>query len=97
MTRNGPITPSSGWKPSPDIASRKVAEEMVLLNVKTSEYYSLNPTAALVWEAISAGRKFGEIVEAVAERFEVGQAAVEKDVAGLIRGLEADKIVSRTA
>jgi hypothetical protein len=83
------------WKPSPDIASRKVANEIVLLNVKTSEYYSMNPTAVRVWELIGKNKKFDEIVAAIAEEFESDGTKVGKDVLELVNRLESEKIVTR--
>jgi hypothetical protein len=85
------------WKPSPDIASRKVANEIVLLNVKTSDYYSMNPTAVRVWELICGNARSGEIIKALAEEFDADAVKVRKDVLELIKTLESQKIISRFA
>jgi hypothetical protein len=88
-------TPPSSWKASPDIASRKVANEVVLLNVKTSEYYSMNPTAVLIWELISKNKGLEEIVKAVSAEFDADEARVKKDVLELIKKLESEKLILR--
>jgi hypothetical protein len=85
----------SSWKASPDIASRKVANEVVLLNVKTSEYYSMNPTAVLIWELISKSKGLEEIVKAVAADFDADEARIRKDVLELIKKLESEKLILR--
>ncbi len=87
--------PDHSWKTSPDIASRKVASEVVLLNVKTSEYYSMNPTAVLIWELISRGRGLEDIVAEVAAEFDADEARVRKDALELIKKLEAEKLITR--
>ena len=84
------------WKPSPDIASRKVADEVVLLNVKTSDYYSMNPTGVMVWELVCKNKKLDEIVAAVAAEFDADEGRVKKDVLELLKKLESEKIVART-
>jgi hypothetical protein len=89
--------PNYSWKPSPDIASRKVGDEIVLLNVKTSEYYSVNPTAALVWGLISRNMNLEEIILSVASEFDTDAGKVKKDVMELIKKLEAEKIITRSA
>ena len=97
MPKNSDISSGARWKTSPDIASRKVAEELVLLNVKTSEYYSMNPTAVLIWDLLSRNMTFGEIVSAVTEKFETGEGRAVKDAAELLGKLEAEKMITRTA
>jgi hypothetical protein len=83
------------WKPSADIASRKVADEVVLLNVRTSDYYSMNPTAVLVWELLSKKSKFEDIVNSVAVKFNADGGKVKKDVLELIKKLELEKLIIR--
>ncbi len=85
------------WKPSPDLASRKVADEIVLLNIKTSDYYSMNPTAVFIWELICRDKNFGEIVKAVAGEFGAEAGRIKKDVLELVKILESQKIISRSA
>ena len=88
--------PNARWKPSPDIASRKVADEVVLLNVKTSDYYSMNPTAVLVWDLIGRNKDLEEIVGTVTTEFDADAGKVRKDVLELIKKLEAEQIIIRS-
>lgn len=96
MAKNNDNLINACWKPSPDIASRKVANELVLLNVKTSDYYSMNPTAVVVWELICRNTRFPEIIKALAGDFNTDAAKVKKDVLELIKTLESQKIISRS-
>jgi hypothetical protein len=96
MGKNTDDISNACWKPSPDIASRKVADEVVLLNVKTSDYYSMNPTGVMVWELVCKNKKLDEIVAAVADQFDADEGRVKKDVLELLKKLETEKIVART-
>lgn len=96
MAKNTDDIFSACWKPSPDIASRKVANEIVLLNVKTSDYYSMNPTAVFVWELICKNTPLSEIIKTLAAEFGADAAKVRKDVVELVKTLESQKIISRS-
>ncbi|MDO9306641.1 MAG: PqqD family protein [Mesorhizobium sp.] len=78
-----------------NVLSRKVADEVVLLNVKTSDYYSMNPTGVMVWELVCKNKKLDEIVAAVAAQFDADEGRVKKDVLELLKKLESEKIVAR--
>ena len=96
MVKNSNSIINACWKLSPGIASRKVADEVVLLNLKTSDYYSMNPTAVIVWELICKNKKLGEIVKTMAAQFNADAGRVKKDVLELIKKLESEKIVTRS-
>jgi hypothetical protein len=55
---------------SSDILYRQLGNEAVLLHIPSGNYFSLNPTAMLLWEAITAG--FPERgIETVAKEYDV--------------------------
>ncbi|OGS13003.1 MAG: hypothetical protein A2234_08235 [Elusimicrobia bacterium RIFOXYA2_FULL_58_8] len=83
------------WSPSPDIASRKVANEIVLLNVKTSDYYSVNPTASLVWDLVRKDKGLQEILAAMEAEFDADPEKIKKDVLRLLKALESENIILR--
>jgi hypothetical protein len=96
MAKNSDDMNNACWKPSADIVSRKVADEIVLLNTKTSDYYSMNPTAVFVWELVCRNKTLGEIVRALAAEFGAEAGKVRKDVLELLKNLESQKIISRS-
>ena len=78
---------------SAHIAWRRVEEEAVLLNVDTSEYYSLDPVATDIWERLGKGDKVGKIVKAVAAEYGTPEPRVLKDADQFIRDLLAEKLL----
>ncbi|MFA6092713.1 MAG: PqqD family protein [Elusimicrobiota bacterium] len=72
------------YQPSPKVAWRRVDEEAVLLDTETSEYYSLDPVAADIWELLSEGQTPAKIALSIAEDYDEKPARVSADVRALI-------------
>lgn len=71
---------------SEGLAWRHVAdEEIVVLDLSTSQYLTLNSTGALLWEALSdEARNKAELVKLLLEEFEVDEGTAETDVAEFV-------------
>lgn len=82
----------------PDHVSwRRVADEVVVLDLKTSDYFSLNETAAVAWEKLVAGATVEEAAEAVCRRFKAEPDEAIKHVKALVQKLIKSKaLVERT-
>lgn len=81
-------------KPSPDIAARMMADEMVVMAVKNSRVFSLNPTAARIWTAADGATPLREIVaRAVVSEFEVDADTAYRDALELVKELAQEGIL----
>ena len=60
----------------PDVISEEMGNEVVVINLETGHYYSLNETAALIWSLISEGLSCQQIFNYIAHNY-----AVEKETA----------------
>ena len=67
-------------KPSPNVMSREVAGETVLVDLSTELYFSLNSTGALIWSKLESGLDQDEIAEALVDRFGIGHDTAAADV-----------------
>jgi ABC-type Fe3+-hydroxamate transport system substrate-binding protein len=76
------------------VAWRKVDDEVVVLDLETSIYYSLNPTASEIWELIGKGLNEEEIAEEMAERYGQSVKKLKKDVAGLIKKMKKESLLT---
>ncbi|MFA6028554.1 MAG: PqqD family protein [Elusimicrobiota bacterium] len=81
------------WAPAEHVAWRKVREETVLLDVETSEYFSLNPTASRVWELLTERRPAEEIARALSAEYEVPEPQALKDVQALAGSLRKNGLL----
>jgi hypothetical protein len=88
---------SPTFKPAQHIAWRRVKEEAVLLDTRTSVYYSLNDSAARAWELLGEGLPPAGVAERLSGEFAVAPETAANDVQTLVKQLEAEKLLVRAA
>ena len=81
------------YKKSDSIVSRKIADEFILVPIRQNvgdleSIYTLNETAARIWELIDGKMKVREIKERMIEEFEVTPEEAEKDLIEHLQQLE---------
>lgn len=83
----------AGLQVSSEVVSRRLGDEVILVNLKTDRVYALNPTAARVWELLAARRSLASIERKLAEEFSVDGSKLARDVTRLLATLRAKKLV----
>jgi hypothetical protein len=79
---------------SADLETRAVDDEIVLLDLRTQTYLSLNPTGAGLWPLIAAGTDRAALVDALQARHDVPLEVARRDVDALVAQLrEADLLL----
>jgi len=58
----------------PQVMSRLVGDETVLLDLASGTYFGLDGVGKRIWETVSDGRSLAETVEVVIAEFEVDKA-----------------------
>lgn len=79
----------------PDVVSRVVAGEALIVDLKSGRYFGLDPVGTRIWELIAAGRTFGGILDGLLAEFEVGVDQARADLERLLGEL-AEKGLVRT-
>ena len=69
------------------VLSRKLDDEMVLLNLDSGEYFGLNDTGTRVWELLADGRSREEVADRLTDEFEVTIEVASDHVSALCREL----------
>lgn len=87
------------YKKSDSIVSRKIADEFILVPIRQNvgdleSIYTLNDTAARIWELIDGETKVREIKEKIVEEFDVTSEEAEKDIIEHLRQLAGIKAVT---
>jgi hypothetical protein len=87
------------YKKSDSIVSRKIADEFILVPIRQNvgdleSIYTLNETAARIWELIDGGTEVRKIKEKIIEEFEVTPDEAEKDIIEHLRQLAGIKAVT---
>lgn len=81
------------YQKSDSIVSRKIADEFILVPIRQNvgdleSIYTLNETAARIWELIDGKIEVREIKERIVEGFEVTPEEAEKDLIEHLQQLE---------
>jgi Coenzyme PQQ synthesis protein D (PqqD) len=63
-----------------DVVWRIVEGEAVVLNVSTGHYYTLNPTATMIWELLVEQQSLNEIIATIVDTTDAKAEAVRSDV-----------------
>lgn len=79
--------------PSPDVVSRRLGDEIVLVHLKTNRIFSLSPTGARLWELLSEGRSRPEIEQQLQHEYDVSQETVSAEIDSLVTTLEGEALV----
>lgn len=86
------------YKKSDSIVSRKIADEFILVPIRQNvgdleSIYTLNASAARIWELIDGEISVREIREKIVDEFEVTPEEAEKDLMEHLQRLEGIKAV----
>lgn len=84
---------NGAFRPAPRLAWRRIEDEVVLLRLDTSAYYSLNGTGSRVWELLCEGRPPEKAAALLAREYGVPLPAALRDVAALVRDLRRQKLL----
>ena len=71
-----------------------VDDEVVLLNLDTGHYYSLNESGRRIWELLDGNNSVPDVVRVICEEFDVEQKAAVKDVNTLLDELLKEGLAS---
>lgn len=73
-----------------DLEWREVEGEVVILDLRSSKYLSLNKTGAVIWRELASGEATEEgLIAALQRSSEIDEERARKDVKGLIIELRA--------
>lgn len=74
-------------------AWRKVADEAIILDVESAEYYSLTGPGLRAWELLGPGETARRIAERLAEEYDAPYDRIEADVEALMADLKRAKLI----
>ena len=81
------------YQPNPDVVAQRVQDEVVLVNLRTNEIYTLNKTAARAWELIAEGRDRSGVEAGLVEEFTVEGTDVQNELDGLLDELVQKELI----
>ncbi len=72
---------------------RRVGEEVVILDLRTSTYLALNPAGAILWEALAQGASRDELAGRIEAQFGLAREAALADVDTVLEQLREQRLV----
>ena len=81
------------YRVHPDLSTRVIDGEAVILQVATTTYYSLNQTGTALWEMLKEGATRDALAEKIVAAYDVDRATAERDVEALLADLVTEKMV----
>ncbi len=87
---------SARFRSSPDALATRVGDEIVLVDLKTDRIYSLNRTAARIWELMCADCDRAEVERRMLEEFDVTPGQVAEAIDELVTSMTQDGLLVRS-
>jgi len=78
---------------SENITYRIIDNEAVVLNLETGQYYSLNETGTFIWKLLGKGINRDDLINRIAEEFEIDKRSAANDVKPLLKDLLSEKMI----
>lgn len=89
------FTPDTRVTPHTDVVWRLVEGEVVLLNVTSGQYYSLDEVGSRVWSLLPAdGMTLAALRDALLAEFEATPEQIDRDLGALFARLQAASLVT---
>ena len=74
------MNPDTRLSIPPQVMSRSVGDETVLLDLESGIYFGLDGVGKRIWESIVHGHTLGETAAMVVSEYEVDEATAQADV-----------------
>lgn len=78
---------------SPEQVSCELGDESVILSLKNSVYYGVDPVGASVWKLLKQQRSVGELRDAMIEEYDVASDRCEADLLVLLEKMRAEGLI----
>jgi hypothetical protein len=87
------ITLASRLSAAPDVLSRSLAGQAVILNSKTGQYYQLDAVGARMWECLTKQRRVELAYRELLAEYDASEDCLREDLLSFIQELVADGLL----
>ena len=67
---------------------RVIDDQVVVLDMARSEYFSVNPSGGVMWEVLVSGATMEQLVAALTARFDVDVPTARQDASAFVSSLQ---------
>ena len=83
------------WTVDPDIIVRRTGNTAVIVDLRTSKIFELNPVAVRVWDLLAEVGDESALVSRLAGEFDADAGELQRDVEALLARLQQEQLISR--
>jgi hypothetical protein len=87
------MEPSTRPVPGQTVLSRRALSSLVIIELESGRYYSLDGAGARIWELIDGARTSEEIAAAIASEFLIGSDVARADVSDFLDTLQRERLL----
>ena len=80
---------------NPDQIAAEMDGALVMLNIETGHYYSLNEAANFIWNLLANPASLAEVCDAMMDEFDVSRSTCEADLLRFVEGMLKDGLLQR--
>lgn len=78
----------------PSVVARPIGDDLVLLDLDSGLYYSLNETAACIWRGLEQGQPPNVTAALLQQQYEISDADARRDVTSLVESLLSMNLIA---
>ncbi len=88
-----PLTANTVIVASPEQVSSDLADESVILNLKTGTYFGLNAVGSRIWQLAQEPQRVGTLCEAILAEYEIDAETCDRDVKALLQEMLGAQLI----
>jgi hypothetical protein len=78
---------------SDNFVFNEVDGELVMMNIETGAYASLNETGKSIWQLLDAPKNIADVVSALVDEYDIDQSTCEKEVLPFIENMVKNDVL----
>jgi Coenzyme PQQ synthesis protein D (PqqD) len=78
----------------PDIVSEEIEGEVIIVNLRNGNYYSLSQSATVIWAGIQEHATLERLQHHLHRRYSGETGSMDRDLAELIQALETEQLIA---
>jgi hypothetical protein len=76
------------------VIARDLGEELVLLDTRNEQYFSLDEVGAFIWQLVDGQRTVADLVAAVAAEYDAQEPTIQQDTLELLEHLATEELIA---
>lgn len=76
-----------------DVVETSLNGHLLMMGIEQGQYYDLNPTASLLWQALSQPQRVDQLYALVLDRYAVSESDGQAAVQDFLRQLLAERLI----